>query len=284
MSMSMSVSMSSSGLSSPPSNPEAVRRMRAVFAELDALAKGSGREEDVGRNRLLIMREFGQFFEVAVDAEREDAAAQGSSLRPLSPVRGRSHSPLSVTESTPAPGIAWDQRTSAAWTLQNNDATASVNAASGWRTLMAEQTLPRGRASYFTVAVHALRILAVGVLQGNQPPADYAGDSAASWAYQSSGHLLHGGPVQGEDGAAPGFAAGDTVGVLVDPVQRSVCFYKNGRLAGMPFIDIVQGGDLRICISAYLGPCTFSVDPEPFGDAPTENAMAFPVFIGDAGR
>eukprot|EP01065_Artemidia_motanka_P020600 TRINITY_DN2465_c0_g1_i1.p1 TRINITY_DN2465_c0_g1~~TRINITY_DN2465_c0_g1_i1.p1 ORF type:complete len:289 (+),score=59.75 TRINITY_DN2465_c0_g1_i1:70-867(+) len=260
----------------PGPSQDTVSQMRALFSRLDSLSRSKGGHGDE-TNRLLIMREFGEYFEVQVDSV---AADQGSDPVPLSPARGLQQ----LTDSSgPAPGITWDPRTTATWSLQNNQLTATMRTSSSWRTLQAADALPRKGCAYFTVSVHALRTLAVGISQG-EPPQNFVGDSSTSWGYQSTGHLLHGGTVvtDGDDmrPTAPGYASGDTVGVLVDPKQRSVAFYKNGRLAGMPFIDIDVDKSLHIAVSTYLGPCTFSVDPAPLGDEPTAGAMLVPAIMG----
>ncbi|KAJ9442074.1 hypothetical protein DIPPA_13307 [Diplonema papillatum] len=62
--------------------------------------------------------------------------------------------------------------------------------------------------------MHALRIVAVGVTTERMPD-NYVGDSANSWSYQSTGHMLHAGEVL-EAHLAPSFTMGDYIGVLLD--------------------------------------------------------------------
>jgi len=253
-------------MSAFPGQVDAVPRIRTLLDGLDALAQGKQRD------RQLIMREFGTFFGVQVELS-------GGPLSPGSPDN------RDTSEMFPAVGLEWDSRTSGDWALENNQLTASIRTASSWRSLCAAQSLPMDRTSYFTVSVHEMRTMAVGIVSGELPP-NYCGETAESWGYQSTGHFLHNGVIRDDNEEArptgQTFVGGDTIGVLYDPAAELICFYKNGKLAGMPLLEVrpkEDGGGMKLCVSIYLGPASFSVDPAPHGDDPASGATMVPVFM-----
>ncbi|KAJ9442073.1 hypothetical protein DIPPA_13304 [Diplonema papillatum] len=109
-------------------------------------------------------------------------------------------------------------------------------------------------------------------------PENDVGDSANSWSYQSTGHMLHAGEVL-EAHLAPSFTMGDYIGVLLDKKQRYIAFYKNGRMAGVPFVDIDTTLPFRLVISCYTGPCSISVNLSPLATNQIQSIMTFPIYI-----
>eukprot|EP01061_Rhynchopus_euleeides_P010981 TRINITY_DN20554_c0_g1_i1.p2 TRINITY_DN20554_c0_g1~~TRINITY_DN20554_c0_g1_i1.p2 ORF type:complete len:239 (+),score=104.47 TRINITY_DN20554_c0_g1_i1:83-799(+) len=228
--------------------PVDLASLRKLFQQLDTLVDdASGSDTQRGENKQLLLREFSEFFRVQVNGgvERESLWM-----------------PLDDCEEN--------------WNLSNGGRTVTMSACAGWRSLTSRLPLGEGQDQIFvTLKPHALRILTIGLAP--DVPECFVGDSDKSYAYQSTGHMVHGGTTV-ESHPAPTFEKGDTIGILLDKKQKYIAFYKNTMMAGIPFTD-VDPTNLRLVISCYMGPCSVSVDFDQRGSDFVKAIKTFPICI-----
>eukprot|EP00347_Sterkiella_histriomuscorum_P003770 403363015 len=153
----------------------------------------------------------------------------------------------------------WDtEKSSKKLQIDEDLLTVKVKDGSGFKTSFGDQPFKAGGRYYFQVQLNQGNLVKIGVSRKDIQADQAFSDSQSGWAIYN-GELRHNsnssGPKYGSS-----VQAGDVIGVMLDMVEGTICFSKNGRNWGVAFKDDeLKKGELFPAVAPIYSGDSYSI-------------------------